>query len=224
MAKRALVMYFTMTGNTTKVANRFQEVFEKKGWECDVLKVTRKTNVAQSPSPFDYDKYDFFCVGSGNYKSRAAENIIDLMRNNPADIHYNPSMLADEGVVQGEVSPQFPDRLPGQAPPEPPKTPSGSPQRKGHGRLYVTPEWKKGIVFVTFAGGEFGWAEAVPALEALALEMAHMKIECIGKFSCPGKFGPPSENGYIKDLHTRPNEKDLMSAEIFLERALDSIE
>ena len=43
MTKRALIMYFTMTGNTTKVANRFQEVFKKRGWECDVLKVDRKT-------------------------------------------------------------------------------------------------------------------------------------------------------------------------------------
>jgi len=225
MAKRALIMYFTMTGNTAKVANRFQAVFEKKGWECDVLKVTRKTNVTQSPSPFDCNKYDFFCFGSGNYKSMAAEHIIDLMRNNPADIHYDPRMETGEGIVQGAIAGQFgPERQPGQAPPEPPKLPSGSPRPFRHRRLVITPEWKKGIVFVTFGGHEFGWAEAVPALETLALEMAHMKIECIGKFSCPGRFGPQADNVYFKDLHTRPNEKDLLSAEIFLERILDSIE
>ena len=61
MTKKALIMYFTLTGNTTKVVNRFQEVFKKRDWECDVLKVDTKTNVTQSPSPFDISKYDFFC-------------------------------------------------------------------------------------------------------------------------------------------------------------------
>lgn len=123
--------------------------------------------------------------------------------------------------VQGGVSPQFgPEMKPGQAP----VMPSGSPPPMGHKKLVMTPEWKKGIVFVTFGGQEFGWPEAVPSLEALALEMAHMKIECIGKFSCPGRFGPPNDKVWFKDLHTRPNEKDLLSAEIFLERALDDVE
>lgn len=220
MAKRALIMYFTMTGNTTKVANRYQEVFQKRGWECDVLKVDRNTNVTQSPSPYDCEKYDFFCFGSGNYKSMPGEQIIDMMRNNPRDIHYDPRL--ESGQISEGVSPQFgPERRPDKAPPV---MPSGSPPMMGHRKLEVTPEWKKGIVFVTFGGHEFGWAEAVPALEALALEMAHMKIQCIGKFCCPGKFGHPSDQVWFKDLHTRPNERDLQSAEIFLERALDDIE
>lgn len=219
MAKRALIMYFTMTGNTTKVANRFQEVFQKKGWGCDILKVDRNTNVTQSPSLYDCSKYDFFCFGSGVYKSLPAEQIIDMMRHNPQDIHYNPRMETGQDIT--DVAGQFgPERQPGQAP----MMPSGSPPLMGHKKLVVTPEWKKGIVFVTFAGNEFGWPEAVPALEALALEMAHMRILCIGKFSCPGRFGQQSDLVYFKDLHTRPNEKDLLSAEIFLDRVLDEIE
>jgi len=218
MPKRALIMYFTMTGNTTKVANRFQEVFQKRGWECDILKIDRKTDVAQSPSPYDCSKYDFFCFGSGAYKSLPGEQIIDMMRNNPQDIHYHPGMIA--GNKSGGVSPQFgPDMSPGQAP----VMPSGLPPISSHKKLIVTPEWKKGIVFLTFGGHEFGWAEAVPGMETLALEMAHMKIQCIGKFCCPGKFGPQSDNVFFKDLPTRPNEKDLQSAEIFLERVLDEI-
>lgn len=225
MTKKALIMYFTLTGNTTKVVNRFQEVFKKRDWECDVLKVDTKTNVTQSPSPFDISKYDFFCFGSGNYKSMPGEPIIELMRNNPQDIHYNPRLETGEGVVQGAISPQFGHPRPaGGTPAEPPKMPAGSPPPMGHRKLVVSPEWKKGIVFVTFAGHEFGWAEAVPALEALVLEMMHLKIQCIGKFSCPGRFGPESDQVYFKDLHSRPNEKDLQSAELFLERALDEIE
>jgi hypothetical protein len=222
-------MYFTLTGNTTKVANRFKEVFEKRGWECDVLKVGIKTDVTQSPSVLDYSKYDLFCFGSGNYKSRAGEHVIDMMRFNPADIHYNPNMgEAGPGLDPSGVSPQYMSGVgPGsdkERPMTPPPDKSGSPRPSGHRRLPVTPEWKKGIVFVTFAGGEFGWIEAIPALEQLSLEMRHMKIECIDKFSCPGRFGPENPNGYFKDLHTRPNEKDLMSAEIFMERVLDSLE
>jgi len=223
MAKRALIMYFTMTGNTTKVANRFQEVFQKRGWECDVLQVTRKTNVTQSPSPFDVSKYDFFCIGSGNYKSMPGEHVIELMRNNPADIHYN-SIIAtfkEPGGIAGQFGPE---RKPGQEPLAPPPKPSGIAPSSNHQKLTINPEWKKGIVFLTFGGHEFGWAEAEPSLGALALEMGHMKVECIGKFSCPGKMGPQADNVYFKDLHTRPNEKDLMSAEIFLERVLDSLE
>ncbi|MFX0204208.1 MAG: hypothetical protein ACFFCW_49555, partial [Candidatus Hodarchaeota archaeon] len=154
------------------------------------------------------------------------EHITDLMRNNPQNIHYNPNLETGEGIVQGAISPQFfPDWQLAQAPAGPPRMASGSPRpTTAHRKLVVTQEWKKGIVFVTFAGFEFGWAEAIPALEALALEMAHMKIQCIGKFSCPGRFGPQSDVVYFKDLHTRPNKKDLQSAEIFLERALDDIE
>ena len=223
MTKRALIMYFTMTGNTTKVANRFKEVFQRRGWECDVLKVDRKTNVTQSPSPYDCANYDFFCFGSGNYKSMPGEPLIDMMRNNPQDIHYDSRL--ETGQIAEGVSSQFGrETQPGQAPAMPPAMPSGSPPPIEHKKLVVTPEWKKGTVFITFAGHEFGWVEAVPALEALALEMAHMKIQCVGKFSCPGRFGPPSDKVWFKDLDTRPNEKDLLSAEMFLERVLDDIE
>jgi hypothetical protein len=217
-------MYFTLTGNTTKVARKFQEVFEKRSWECDVLKVDRKTNVTQSPSPFDCSQYDFFCIGSGNYKSMPGEPVIELMRNNPADLHYDPHLETGEGIVQGAISPQFfPERQSGETPPKPPEMPAGLPPI-AHQKLVISPEWKKGIVFVTFAGHEFGWAEAVPALEALALEMMHMKVQCVGKFNCPGRFGPQREGMFFKDLSTRPNEKDLLSAEIFLERVLDEYE
>ena len=224
--KRALIMYFTITGNTTKVVNRFQEVFKKRGWECDVLKIDRKTDLGQSPSLLDVSKYDFFCFGSGNYKNRPGDEIIDMMRNNPADIHYNPSIVNQKPPV-GVAGQYGLNAAPGQeleAPAPAPKPSGSSSALVGHNRIYVTPEWKKAIAFLTFAGGEFGWAEAEPSLAALELEMAHMRLDCIGKFSCPGKFGGENPNGYFKDLHTRPNERDLLSAEIFLERALDSIE
>ena len=32
------------------------------------------------------------------------------------------------------------------------------------------------------------------------------------------------QGGYFKDLHIKPNEKDLLSANLFMERTLDAIE
>ena len=49
MAKKGLVIYASWTGNTEKVALRFQKVFEKYGWECDMLKVTKHTDVKTYP-------------------------------------------------------------------------------------------------------------------------------------------------------------------------------
>lgn len=211
MPKRSLILYFSLTGNTEKVVQRFKQVFEKRGWECDLLKVTKKTPLM--PSPFDCDKYDFICVGSGVYKSLPSETLIDAMRYNPRSIHYGPSVASG-----GAPLPQMPE--PGQfkAPPE-----GGAPMF-GHTKTILGPETKRGIVFVTYAGHEFGPPEAVPALETLALELEHLKIKCAGKFSCPGKFGKNPEGVWYKDIMERPNARDLLKAEIFLEEVLEELD
>ena len=76
MAKKSLVMYQSRTGNTEKVAMRFKEVFEKKGWQCDTLKIDKNTDVYKPP---DFQAYDFLCVGSGVYKQLPPEQIVDIM-------------------------------------------------------------------------------------------------------------------------------------------------
>ena len=83
---------------------------------------------------------------------------------------------------------------------------------------------KKGIVFVTYSGIHFGPPEAVPALGVLELEMEHLFIfKCIGRFSCPGKHGEPREGMWHYDLANRPNERDLLKAEIFMEEILEDL-
>lgn len=67
MAKRSLIVYASVTGNTEKVAKRFKQVFEKKGapwgeWECDMYKVHKKSY--QEAAPYHIDDYDFICVGA----------------------------------------------------------------------------------------------------------------------------------------------------------------
>lgn len=61
MSKKSLIMYASSTGNTESVALRFKKAFEKKGWECELFKVDKKTD---KNLPFDYQDYDFLCLGS----------------------------------------------------------------------------------------------------------------------------------------------------------------
>jgi flavodoxin len=59
--RKSLILYQTMSGNTEKVAFRFKKVFEKKGWKCDIFKVDK--NMDADNLPFDFQDYDFLCVG-----------------------------------------------------------------------------------------------------------------------------------------------------------------
>jgi hypothetical protein len=196
MSKRSLILYASITGNTEKVALRFKKVFEKKNWECDILKIDDKTDIKQSASLFDCKKYDFICVGSYVHKSLPSKQLIDVMRNNPQSVHSFP------GLGQPDGSPRQP---------------------VVHKKTILGPENKKGIVFVSYAGHEFGPIEAEPALALLKSEMDHLKFVCIGRFACPGKFGDPSQ-AWFKDLNDRPHERDLLKAEIFLEEILEELD
>ena len=67
MAKKALIVYASITGNTEKVAMRFKQVIAKKGspwgdWECDTYKVTKHSD--RKNPPYHLDDYDLFLVGA----------------------------------------------------------------------------------------------------------------------------------------------------------------
>jgi hypothetical protein len=73
--KKSLIIYASWTGNTEKVALRFKKVFDKHGWECDVLKVTRRTDVHNPP--YYLDDYDLVCVGSPIVNGIPVKEIFD---------------------------------------------------------------------------------------------------------------------------------------------------
>ncbi|HEY78678.1 MAG TPA: hypothetical protein G4O09_06160 [Dehalococcoidia bacterium] len=75
--RKSLILYQTMSGNTEKVALRFKKVFEKKGWECDIFKIDK--NMGADNLPFDFQDYDFLCVGSGVYSSMPGKELMDIM-------------------------------------------------------------------------------------------------------------------------------------------------
>jgi len=67
MAKKALIVYASITGNTEKIAMKFKEVIERKGkpwgdWECDVFKAN-KYSYKENP-PYYAEDYDLICVGA----------------------------------------------------------------------------------------------------------------------------------------------------------------
>ena len=94
--------------------------------------------------------------------------------------------------------------------------------KKGEGYHKVVAGPKKGIVFATYGGAHMGPKEPVPALMSMALELEHLKFICVGQFACPGKmFNRPMPQYFYKDLHLRPNERDLKKAEIFMEEVLE---
>jgi hypothetical protein len=88
MPKKSLIIYSSWTGNTEKVALRFKGVLEKKGWACDIFKIDKNTDV--NNPPFDFDNYDFVCVGSLVVDSYPTEEILDVMRKSPLSAHYRP--------------------------------------------------------------------------------------------------------------------------------------
>lgn len=75
--KKSLILYQTMTGNTELVVQRFEKVFKDKGWECDVFKVDKETDVDNLP--FDFNDYDFMCAGSGVYMALPGRELTDIM-------------------------------------------------------------------------------------------------------------------------------------------------
>lgn len=179
---KSLIIYQSLSGNTKKVAMRFKQVFERTGWECDVLKVDNNTDVDMK---IDFDPYDFLCVGSAVIRQLPAEQIATLM------------FLLTHGR-----------RDPNDKTPPPPMSLKES---------RIVPGPKKGIVFATYSGMHLGEKEAEPTLSLFDVEMEHLKFKCVGRFCCRGKFMN------IPELLDRPNERDLLRAELFLEQKIEDI-
>jgi hypothetical protein len=220
MAQKALVLYSSKTGNTEKVAIRFKETFEGKGWECDIFKVNKKTSPDLAES-IDYSKYDFLCVGSYVWGSLPSNEILDVMRHNPQSVHFSTAPGARR--AKG---------LPEEMPPDAPKSlddaavmmadiPRSLYEKQNH--CCVIPGPRRGIAFCTYSGAHRGPKEAEPALAMLDLEMEHLQLfRCIGRFACPGKqFNFSTPEMWHGDLLHRPDERDLMKAQIWLEEKIE---
>jgi hypothetical protein len=217
MGKKCLIIYSSLSGNTEKVALRFKNTFEKHDWECDIFRIRRRAEDVLNP-PFDINKYDFMCVGSGSMAHLPYSEILSVLRGmifktNPR----GPLQIRGEDLTYiKEPVPDFP-----RAPRHGEKIDSfeHKPQK-----IIFGPDCKKGVTFLTYSGWEFGPKEAVPALQLLALEMEHLRFKCIGQFCCPGYYvNHPTPEAYHGDVRDRPNEQDLLKAEMFIEERLEEM-
>jgi flavodoxin len=213
MAKKCLIIYSSYTGNTEKVASRFKSTFERNGWECDIFQIRKKAEDILHP-PFDINDYDFLCVGSGIRVHLPYNEILNVLRK--FRLGKDPRVALRH---RDETIPYIKEPLPDMPPPwEDPNI------LDYHRKIVLGPDAKKAVVFITYAGYEFGPREAEPGAQLLALEIEHLGFKCIGCFRCPGRFlHHPTPGTFHGDIRDRPNEKDLLKAETFIEEKLEEI-
>jgi hypothetical protein len=204
-AKRSLIIYASRTDNTTMVAERFKSTLEKNGWQCDMVRIEKDSD--PMTVPLNHKDYDLICAGSG---IRMHSPYIELLHVLRVPVYgFDPRIMlkSTEGM---QLTAAESKKMQG--------------WRANHRKITVGPGAKKALSFVTYGGYEFGPGEAQPALDWINLELAHLEVEIVGKFCCPGKFEPRNNPaGYHNDLITRPNEKDLIRAELFMEQILEAI-
>jgi flavodoxin len=73
MLKSALIIYFSSTGNTQKVAFAIKEGLEKEGVAVDLKK-------PQEAADVDFFCYDLVCVGSPSIEWQPAKPMADLLK------------------------------------------------------------------------------------------------------------------------------------------------
>jgi hypothetical protein len=213
MEKKCLVIYSSNTGNTEKVALRIKNTFERQGWKCDIFKIRKIAEDILHP-PFDINQYDFVCIGSGLCMHLPYNEILNMLRGLRLGIDPRIALRnRDESITYiKEPVPEAPPLI------NDPRV------LNRHRKIVLGPDSKKAVVFITYGGYEFGHKEARPAIELLALEIEHIGFKCIGHFCCPGKFlNSPTPGTYHGDIRDRPNEKDLLKAEMFIEEKLEEI-
>lgn len=210
MKKNCLVTYSSYTGHTEKVALKFKETFEKNGWNCDLFHVRKKADDILRP-PYDIRKYDFVCAGSGLRAHLPYNEVLNMLRGFRTG--FDPRIVLrfrDETIpyITEPIHELPPDRK----------------AKLDHHKIILGPDSPKAVVFITYAGYEFGPKEALPAVRLLSLELEHIGFQFIGDFCCPGVYvDDPMPRTFHGDIRDRPNEKDLLKAQMFIEEKLDEI-
>ncbi|MBN1191849.1 MAG: hypothetical protein JXA46_19010 [Dehalococcoidales bacterium] len=213
MGKTCLITYTSFSGNTEKVALRFKSTFEQQGWNCDLFKVRKNAGDILRP-PYDVTKYDFVCAGTGLRAHLPYNEILNMLRG--FRIGGDPRIALKN---RDETIPYITEPMPEIKPVGP-----GANVPSFHRKIVLGPDAKKAVVFATYGGYEFGPKEAEPAMMVLALELEHIGFKCMGRFCCPGKFiDDPMPRTYHGDIRDRPNEKDLLKAQFFIEDILEEI-
>jgi hypothetical protein len=210
MVKKCLIAYSSITGHTEKVAHKFKETFEKRGWQCDIFKVRKNAEDILRP-PFNVRSYDFVCAGSGLRAHLPYNEILNMLRGLRTGMDPRITLR-----FRDETIPYITEPIPEIPPQKDPKI--------EHKKIILGPDSPKAVVFITYAGYEFGPKEALPAVQLLALELEHIGFQFVGHFCCPGKYvDDPMPRTFHGDIRDRPDERDLLKAQMFIEEKLDEI-
>jgi hypothetical protein len=211
MGNRCLITYTSLTGNTEKVALRFKQTFENRGWQCDMFKVRKQAGDILRP-PYDIRRYDFLCVGSGLRAHLPYNEVLNMLRGFRTEMDPRITLRNRDETIPyiSEPTPEIPPHK---------KDPSLS-----HKKIILDVNAPRAVIFITYAGYEFGPKEAEPAAQLLALEVEHIGYRFAGNFCCPGKYlDNPTPRTFHGDIRDRPNEKDLLKAQYFIEDKLEEI-
>jgi len=85
MMKRNLIVYASNTGNTERIAVALKENFERHGWHSTLMKLPVDYDV-EHPD-FDFDDYDFVCVGSPINSELPLPQVRRVMTSRPHGMH-----------------------------------------------------------------------------------------------------------------------------------------
>ncbi|MEJ2109726.1 MAG: hypothetical protein P8Z37_07420 [Acidobacteriota bacterium] len=205
-----MITYSSNTGNTEKVALKFKETFEKNGWQCDIFKVRKNADDILRP-PINIRSYDFICAGSGLRAHLPYNEILNMLRGLRTGMDPRLTLR-----FRDETIPYISEPVQEIPPHKDPKI--------DHKKIILGHDSPKAVVFITYAGCEFGPKEADPAADLLALELEHIGFRYIGRFCCPGKYvDDPMPRTFHGDIRERPDERDLLKAQMFLEEKLEEI-
>jgi flavodoxin len=210
MGKRCLVAYTSYTGHTEKIALKIKETFDDHQWHCDLFKVRKNADDILRP-PYDLRSYDFICAGSGLRAHLPYNEILNMLRGVRTGFDpRNTLRFRDENIPYiNEPTPPIPAQ----------RNP-----KVDHHRIILNQDSPRAMVFITYAGYEFGPKEAEPAVQLLALEMEHIGFQFVGSFRCPGVYlDAPMTLTFHGDIRNRPDENDMANVRIFVEEKLKEI-
>ena len=87
--KKNLIVYASNTGNTEKIANEIAKNFERYGWTNDLKKIPADYDT-KNPD-FEFDEFDFVCVGSPVISEVPVQQIRSLTYGDPGRQKLIPS-------------------------------------------------------------------------------------------------------------------------------------
>lgn len=93
---KVLNLFFSVTGNTKKIALQIDKTVKEEGHEIDTIEVTKNTD----KDTIDFLNYDFVFVGTGVYIWLPPQDMIDLWKN-----------MQKKYVKSGDIKPYAPRRI-----------------------------------------------------------------------------------------------------------------